>query len=89
MAQNNHIRIQCNTANNFNKAKKKINNSIIVNQFLCNYLTERPVTRPPINPPDKPTIKVTVQEPKIQIVEIGETVRLTCSGYYIVDRVSI
>lgn len=50
--------------------------------------TERPPTRPP-NPERPPTIQVTVQEPKIQILEIGETVQLTCSGYYIVDRVSI
>lgn len=41
--------------------------------------------RPPVTPP---TISVTITSPIMQIVEFGQTVRLTCSGYSIVNRVS-
>uniref|UniRef100_A0A336LPI6 CSON010513 protein n=1 Tax=Culicoides sonorensis TaxID=179676 RepID=A0A336LPI6_CULSO len=48
--------------------------------------------RPPIPtryPPYQPNIRVTIREPKIQIVEKGEQITLTCSGYYIIERTQL
>lgn len=46
-------------------------------------------TEPEPEQPKKPNITVTVSSPVLQIVEVGNTVRLSCSGYHTVDRVSI
>lgn len=42
--------------------------------------TERPVP---------PTISVVISTPVIQIIDVGETVRVNCSAYHNIKRVSI
>lgn len=44
--------------------------------------TQRPAPRPP-------TISVVISSPVIQIINVGETVRLPCSGYNKAKRVSV
>lgn len=42
--------------------------------------TERPIPRPP-------SISVVISSPVIQIIDVGETVRLPCTGYHNIKRV--
>jgi len=55
--------------------------------FLCrlDYATQRPTRPPPY--PESPSIVVKISSPTLQIVEVGETIRLSCNGYSVVDRV--
>lgn len=48
------------------------------------YETERPTERP-----IAPTITVMISSPVIQIIDVGETVRLNCSAHHNIKRVSI
>uniref|UniRef100_W4VRB4 Putative heparan sulfate proteoglycan 2 n=1 Tax=Corethrella appendiculata TaxID=1370023 RepID=W4VRB4_9DIPT len=52
---------------------------------FCNS-KQRPITEPPYVDPQTPSIEVVISSPTLQIVEVGESVRLSCSGYYIVNR---
>lgn len=53
--------------------------------FICiqEYETQVPTERPV-----PPTISVVISSPVIQIIEVGETVRLPCSAYHNIKRVS-
>lgn len=48
-----------------------------------------PVVDPSRPQPTPPTITVQITSPVLQIVEYGQTVRLTCSGYSLVNRIPI
>lgn len=54
---------------------------------MCRFrrITEVPVTPAPPIPPT-PTIIMTITEPKIQIAEVGSTVRFHCSGQSLIGR---
>lgn len=64
----------------------KTNESIQLNIFYNPQITFHTEHAP--EQPKKPNITVTVSSPVLQIVEVGNTVRLACTGYHIIDRVS-
>jgi len=51
------------------------------------FISDVPVTTayPPTQSPPGPTITISVSEPTIQIVDVGSTVRYTCSGSSILE----
>lgn len=59
---------------------------IVFMEIVLYFLDERPrPTEPP--GPTPPTITVTISSPVIEIVDVGNTVRLDCQGFNIVKQV--
>lgn len=51
---------------------------IFISQEIVEIPTERPVP---------PTISVVISSPVIQIIDVGETIRLPCTAYHNIQRV--
>lgn len=57
------------------------------NQNINSTGYQPPTTHRPI--PTPPTIQVIVSSPVLQIVDVGNTVRLSCSGFHIIKKIPI
>lgn len=67
-------------------ANKKIDSR---NQYeMINFTAyQPPTTQRPV--PIPPTIQVIVSSPVLQIVDVGNTVRLSCSGFHVIKKIPI
>ncbi|XP_069692113.1 basement membrane-specific heparan sulfate proteoglycan core protein isoform X26 [Periplaneta americana] len=75
-----HRELRCNVRNKNGVIRGSL--TAMINRPGGGVTTPYPTTRPP---PAQPTITMSVSEPTIQIVDVGSTVRYTCSGHSILE----